>query len=295
MDAGFTCPNRDGKIGYGGCTYCYNQSFSPPTLKGKTSIHHQIQLGKKKGKFLVYFQPYTNTYADVRVLKKLYDSALKDDDALGLCVGTRPDCVPDDVLSLIQSYTEKYDVWIEYGLQSAHNKTLKLINRGHSFAQFEDAIYRTKERGILICVHVILGLPFETREDMLETIRILSALPIEGVKIHHLQVIENTNIAEDYRDGKFDTFSFDEYLSLIVDVIELLPPDIVVHRLVGDVLNSNILISPKWELPKQKILSLIERELIRRASYQGISYQSSKSSSLDSPPRHQDTKFFCSL
>lgn len=273
VDAGFTCPNRDGKIGYGGCSYCYNMSFSPPTLKREANIHHQIQVGKKAGKFLVYFQPYTNTYAEVDALKRLYDSALQDKDALGLCIGTRPDCVPDDVLSLIESYTEKYHIWVEYGLQSAHDKTLSLINRGHSFAQFEDAVYRTKERGIFICVHIILGLPGETRDDMLETIGILSHLPIDGVKIHHLQVIENTDIADDYRRGKFNTLSLSEYLVLVVDVIELLPQKIVIQRLFGEVLNSKILVSPKWELPKHEILSLVEKELIRRNSYQGARYE----------------------
>lgn len=271
VDAGFTCPNRDGKVGYGGCTYCYNPSFSPPTLRGKISISNQIQLGKrrKQGKFLVYFQPYTNTYADVETLKKLYDEALQDKEALGLCIGTRPDCVPDEVLSLLESYTEKYHIWIEYGLQSAHDRTLRLINRGHNFAQFEDAVYRTQNRNILICVHIILGLPGETREDMLETVRILSHLPINGVKIHHLQVIENTKMAEDYREGKFNTLSFNEYLSLAVDVIELLPQNVVIQRLLGDVLDESILVSPRWNLKKHEILSCIDKELVRRDSYQG--------------------------
>ena len=279
VDAGFTCPNRDGRVGYGGCTYCYNPSFSPPTLRGKISISDQIQLGKKrkKGKFLVYFQPYTNTYADVETLKKLYDEALQDKDALGLCIGTRPDCVPDEVLSLIESYTEKYHIWVEYGLQSAHDRTLYLINRGHNFAQFEDAVYRTQNRNILICVHIILGLPGETRKDMLETVRILSYLPIDGIKVHHLQVIENTKMAEDYKKGKFNTLSFDEYLSLVVDVIELLPPNIVIQRLLGDVLDESILVSPRWNLKKHEILFRIDKELIRRNSYQGAQFKPQRS------------------
>ncbi len=274
VDAGFTCPNRDGKIGYGGCTYCYNRSFSPPTLRGKASIHDQIQLGKRKkgGKFLVYFQPYTNTYADVETLKKLYDEASQDEDAVGLCIGTRPDCVPDEVLSLIQTYTEKYHIWVEYGLQSAHDRTLRLINRGHNFARFEDAVYRTQNRNIFICVHIILGLPGETRADMLETARMLSHLPIDGLKIHHLQVIENTKMAEEYKTGKFNTLSFDEYLSLVVDVLELLPQNMVIQRLLGDVLDETILVSPRWNLKKHEVLSLIDEELEKRDSYQGVKY-----------------------
>lgn len=275
VDAGFSCPNRDGKVGYGGCTYCYNPSFSPPTLRGKISISDQIQLGKKrkKGKFLVYFQPYTNTYANVETLKKLYDEALQDKNALGLCIGTRPDCVPDEVLSLLEFYTEKYHIWVEYGLQSAHDRTLRLINRGHNFAQFEDAVYRTAGRNIFICVHIILGLPSETREDMLETVKILSHLPIDGIKIHHLQVIENTKMAEDYREGKFNTLSFDEYLSLVVDVIELLPQNVVIQRLLGDVLDESILVSPRWNLKKHEVLSCIDKELVRRDSYQGAKFK----------------------
>ncbi len=274
VDAGFTCPNRDGKIGQGGCSYCYNQSFSPPTLREKKSITEQLQSGKKKkDRFLVYFQPYTNTYADVETLKKLYDEALQDRNAVGLCIGTRPDCVSDEVLSLIQSYTQKYHIWIEYGMQSAHDKTLRRINRGHNFAQFEDAVYRTQGRGIFICVHIILGLPDETRDDMLETVKILSHLPIDGIKLHHLQVIKNTQMAGEYFKKEVDTLSFDEYLPLIVDVLELLRPDIVIQRLFGEVLNSGMLISPKWGLKKHEIFSLIYKELERRNSYQGARFE----------------------
>ena len=275
VDAGFTCPNRDGKVGYGGCTYCYNPSFSPPTLREEVSILDQIQLGKRKkgGKFLVYFQPFTNTYADVNILKKLYDEALQDKDSVGLCIGTRPDCISDEILLLIESYAKSYHVWIEYGLQSAHDKTLRLINRCHSFSQFEDAVYRTQNRNIFICTHIILGLPGETREDMLETASILSHLPIDGIKIHHLQVIENTKMAKDFKKGKFNTLSFNEYLSLVVDVLELLPQNMVIQRLMGDVLDEKILVSPKWNLKKHEVLNLIDKELIRRDTNQGARYE----------------------
>ncbi|MCK4329116.1 TIGR01212 family radical SAM protein [candidate division WOR-3 bacterium] len=275
VDAGFTCPNRDGKVGYGGCTYCYNPSFSPPTLREEVSILDQIQLGKRKkgGKFLVYFQPFTNTYADVDTLKRLYDEALQDDETVGLCIGTRPDCISDEILLLIESYAKNYHVWIEYGLQSAHDKTLRLINRCHSFSQFEDAVYRTQNRNIFICTHIILGLPGETREDMLETASILSHLPIDGIKIHHLQVIENTKMAKDFKKGKFNTLSFDEYQSLVVDVLELLPQNMVIQRLMGDVLDEKILISPRWNLKKHEVLNLIDKELIRRDTYQGAMYE----------------------
>lgn len=275
VDAGFTCPNRDGKVGYGGCTYCYNKSFSPPASRKRISISEQIKRHKRRegNKFLVYFQPYTNTYADINTLKRLYDEALQDNNVVGLCIGTRPDCVPENVLSLIQTYTENYQVWIEYGLQSAHDRTLQTINRGHNFSQFKDAVYRTSNRGILICVHIILGLPGEEKEDMLETARALSDLPIDGVKVHHLQVIENTKMADDYRMGKIKTLSFNDYLSTVVELIELLPPNVVIQRLFGEVLDSDILIAPKWNLKKHEILSDIDNELIRRDTYQGARYK----------------------
>ncbi|MCK4419482.1 TIGR01212 family radical SAM protein [Candidatus Aerophobetes bacterium] len=286
IDAGFTCPNRDGKIGYGGCTYCYNPSFSPPTLvspltlplspNGRGNIYAQIKYRKalikrkKKVKFLAYFQPYTNTYAKKEVLKKLYDEALQDEDIIGLCIGTRPDCVPDEVLDLIESYARDYHIWIEYGLQSIHDKTLLRINRGHNFAQFEDAIKRTQNRGIFICVHIILGLPGETRKDMLQTAKVLAKMKVDGIKIHHLQVIKATSLAEDFKKGKFKVFSFEEYVPLICDVLELLPPNITIQRLVGEVLQDEILIAPRWNLGKHEVLSAIEQELIQRHSFQSL-------------------------
>jgi len=288
IDAGFTCPNRDGKIGYGGCTYCYNPSFSPPTLvnpvdpltsilspRGRGNVYAQIKYRKalikrkKKVKFLAYFQPYTNTYAKKEVLKKLYDEALGDEDIIGLCIGTRPDCVPDEVLDLIESYARDYHVWIEYGLQSIHDKTLLRINRGHNFAQFEDAVKRTQNRDIFICVHIILGLPGETRKGMLETAKVLAKMKLDGIKIHHLQVIRGTPLAENFEKGKFKVFSFEGYVPLICDVLELLPPSITIQRLVGEVLQDEILIAPRWNLNKHEILSAIDQELIRRNSFQG--------------------------
>ena len=286
IDAGFTCPNRNGKLGYGGCTYCYNPSFSPPILmspltlplspKGRGNIYAQIKhrkaliKRKKKVKFLAYFQPYTNTYAKKEVLKKLYDEALQDEDIIGLCIGTRPDCVPDEVLDLIESYARDYHIWIEYGLQSIHDKTLLRINRGHNFAQFEDAVKRTQNRGIFICVHIILGLPDETRKDMLQTAKALAKMKLDGIKIHHLQVIRGTKLAEDFKKGKFKVFSFEEYVPLICDVLELLPPNITIQRLVGEVLQDEILIAPRWNLGKHEVLSAIEQELIQRHSFQSL-------------------------
>lgn len=279
IDAGFTCPNRDGKIGYGGCTYCYNPSFSPPTLVEKQNVYAQIKYRKalierkKKVKFLAYFQPYTNTYAKKEVLKKLYDEALQDEDIIGLCIGTRPDCAADEVLDLIESYARNYHIWIEYGLQSIHDKTLLKINRGHNFAQFENAVKRTQNRGIFICVHIILGLPGETKKDMLQTAKVLAKMKLDGIKIHHLQAIKGTKLAEDFEKGKFKVFSFEEYVPLICDVLELLSPSITIQRLVGEVLQDEMLIAPRWNLGKHEVLSAIEQELIQRNSFQGCHYK----------------------
>ena len=280
VDGGFTCPNRDGKIGYGGCTYCYNPSFSPSILLQKSSISLQVKyrkaLLKRKGKvnkFLVYFQSYTNTYAKVKILKRLYDEAIQDKDVIGFCIGTRPDCVPDEVLDLIESYAKDYHIWLEYGLQSIHNETLLRIRRGHNFAQFEDAVKRTQGRNIFICVHIILGLPGEVKEDILKTARALAGMGIDGIKLHHLQVIKNTRIAREFSKGEFKVLSPEDYIKLVCDVLELLPARITIQRLVGEVLQDKMLVAPRWNLNKHRILSAIDQELVDRDSFQGSKFK----------------------
>lgn len=280
VDAGFTCPNRDGKIGYGGCTYCYNPSFSPPIFLQKSSISLQVKykkaLLKRKGKvnkFLVYFQSYTNTYAKVKILKRLYDEAIQDKDAIGFCIGTRPDCVPDEVLDLIESYAQDYHIWLEYGLQSIHNETLLRIRRGHNFAQFEDAVKRTQGRNIFICVHIILGLPGEAKEDILKTARALARMGIDGIKLHHLQVVKKTELVRDLQRGEFKVLSSEEYIKLVCDVLELLPARITIQRLVGEVLQDKMLVAPRWNLNKHSILSAIDQEFVDRGSFQGSKFK----------------------
>jgi len=280
IDAGFTCPNRDGKIGYGGCTYCHNPSFSPSILLQKSSISAQVEyrkaLLKRKGKvnkFLVYFQSYTNTYAKVKILKGLYDEAIQDKDVIGFCIGTRPDCVPDEVLDLIESYTQDYHIWLEYGLQSIHNETLLKIRRGHNSAQFEDAVKRTQGRNIFICVHIILGLPGEAKEDILKTARALARMEIDGIKLHHLQVIKKTELVRDFQRGEFKVLSSEEYIKLVCDVLELLPARITIQRLVGEVLQDKMLVAPRWNLNKHKILSAIDQEFVDRGSFQGSKFK----------------------
>ena len=279
VDAGFTCPNRDGRVGYEGCTYCYNPGFSPVVTFDRGDnyalmhIQEQIQRlrlkSKRKGKFLIYFQPYTNTYGSPERLMALYDVALQNEDVVGLCIGTRPDCVGDEILSLIEEYAKNYHIWLEYGLQSIHDYTLKRINRGHSFAQFEDAIDRTKGRGIFICVHIILGLPGETRTEMIETVKTLSKMGIDGIKIHHLQVIKGTMLADEFYQGKVKVFTPEEFIPLVCDMLEYLSPKIAVQRLFGEVLDEKLLIAPCWIKPKNEIFAAIEAEFLRRGSFQG--------------------------
>lgn len=283
LHAGFTCPNRDGRVGVGGCTYCINESFSPNVKETHITIKEQIEKGKafhKKRcgaeKFIAYFQSFTNTYADVETLRSCYEEALADKDIVGISIGTRPDCVTDDILSLIDSYTKKYHVWIEYGLQSIHDETLKRINRGHDYKIFLNAIDRTKKTCIRICVHVILGLHGETREDMMETADAVAGLGIHGVKLHHLYVAKNTALAEEYFRGKIQTLDMHAYIRLAADFLERIPPNITVQRLVGDT-HGDFLISPIWKASKAEITAGITKELERRGSYQGALCNMAKS------------------
>jgi len=278
VNAGFTCPNRDGKVGYGGCVYCHNPGFVPSNTDNRRSVGTQIVEGKSrlkkrgfKGKFLAYFQAYSNTYAPVDILRRLYDEALNDEDVIGLAIGTRPDCVPDDVLSLLEGYAKDHHIWIEYGLQSAHNRTLEYINRGHNYAQFEDAVKRSRNRGIYICAHIILGLPGEEKEHMYETVDRLSDLGIDGVKIHHLQVVKGTALDERFRVGEINVLSVEDYIPLVCDVVERLSLRIVIHRLIGDT-RDELLVAPRWILSKAEILSRIDREMEQRDSRQGDCY-----------------------
>ncbi|MEW6356135.1 MAG: TIGR01212 family radical SAM protein [Planctomycetota bacterium] len=275
LHAGFTCPNRDGRCGVGGCIYCVNQSFSPVAGKGNMPIREQMKKGMKflrrrsgAQKFIAYFQPFSNTYADVATLKARYDAALCDDDIVGISIGTRPDCVPDEALDLVQSYTARYEVWLEYGIQSIHEQTLRRINRGHFFDAFEDAVRRTQGRGIKICAHTILGLPGETREDMIETSRAVSDLGIDGVKLHHLYVAKGTPLHEMYDRGEVQVMSAEEYIPLVCDCLEVIRSDVAIQRLVGDT-HGGMLVAPIWPQKKSEVFAAISAELRRRDSCQG--------------------------
>ena len=275
LDAGFSCPNRDGTISSGGCIFCDDGgSFSRAHSK-LLSVEEQVFTGVetlssrfKAKKFMSYFQAYSNTYKPVEELKKIYDSSLCHKDVVGISVGTRPDCVDEKKLDLIASYTDKYETWVEYGLQSIHDRTLKFINRGHDFETFLRAYEQTKKRGINVCVHIILGLPNESREDMLETVKTLASLNVDGVKFHCLCIFPNTKLYDMYENGLVALMEEDEYIKTACDCLELLPEKTTIHRLGGNGLQA-IKVAPKWLNKKFEILNRIDDELEKRNSFQG--------------------------
>ncbi|MGD9181496.1 MAG: TIGR01212 family radical SAM protein [Desulfobacterales bacterium] len=275
IDAGLTCPNRDGTISTGGCIYCNIRGSGTGAHANGLTVTQQLRNGKKSlsrrykaKKFIAYFQSFSNTYAPLQKLKDLYEEALAVDDIVGLSIGTRPDCVDDSILDLLQNYTGHYLVWIEYGLQSARNETLAFINRGHDVQCFLDAIEKTKNRGIRICAHVILGLPHETRRDILHTAETIARLGLDGVKLHLLYVVKGTRLEALYQQGEFKCLEQHEYVDLVCDFLERIPFDIVVQRLTGDPHRSE-LAAPAWSLNKTETLKLIRTTLEERDSWQG--------------------------
>jgi len=275
LDAGFSCPNRDGTLSSGGCIFCDGSGSFSCAHDSALSVEKQLEIGieaqrKRFGaqKFFSYFQAYTNTYKPVAELEKIYNSGLFHPDVVGISIGTRPDCVDDEKLDLIASYTKDFYTWIEYGLQSVHNKSLRLINRGHDYDCFLRAYEATKARGISVCVHVILGLPNETREEMLETVEELARLGVDGVKFHCLCVPKGTKIEEMFERGEFESMSEAQYVDIICDCLEILPKTTTIHRLAGNGLKEN-LVAPLWLNNKFKTLNLIDKTLEGRGSFQG--------------------------
>jgi len=281
LDVGLGCPNRDGTISREGCAYCdpLGSGSGAYLLKG-ISVEEQVRKGiafasRRYGAhmYIAYFQSFTNTYAPVETLRALYDSALAHSGMVGLSVGTRPDCAEDEVLDLLTSYRDKVLVWVEYGLQSAHDVTLTSINRGHDSACFERAVRRTARRGLNVCAHIILGLPGESREMMRETARFLADLPIQGVKIHALYIIEGTAMARRFQEGRFRCLSREAYVDRVVDVLERLPENVVIQRLTGDPPIGVKLVAPAWTLEKGLNLRRIRERLEERDTWQGRKVQ----------------------
>ena len=275
VDAGLGCPNRAGGRTGPGCLFCDPGGSGSVGIERQSSIAAQIEQGKevmarkyKAGKFMAYFQPFSNTLAPVHQLRSLYDQALAVDDVVGLAVGTRPDCVPSDVLDLLGEYHRKSYFWLELGLQSSHDRTLRRLRRGHDYAAFAEAYSQAKSRDLNICVHVILGLPGESHEDMLATADVLAALKVDGVKLHLLHVLKNTPLGQMYAEHRIELLEMDEYVELVVDIVERLPRQTLIHRLTGDGPRDQLL-APLWSLKKWEVLNAIDAEFARRGSCQG--------------------------
>jgi radical SAM protein (TIGR01212 family) len=278
INAGFTCPNRDGSITTGGCTFCNNKAFSPSYCEPQTSIEEQIKKGlnfhkkryKKAENFLAYFQSFSNTYASLEKLKELYESALKFDEIKGLVLGTRPDCIDEEKLDYLAELNKKYFIHVEYGIESCYNQTLDRINRGHTFGKTAEAIMLTAMKEIHVGGHLILGLPGETKEMMLKQATFISKLPLNSLKLHQLQIFKNTPMEKEFEDKRadFHVFEKDEYIDFVIDFLELLSPDIFIERLAGEV-PPKYLAGPSWGLRHELLLLEIEQRMEERDSWQG--------------------------
>lgn len=281
VNAGFTCPNRDGTKGFGGCTYCNNQTFNPAYCRDDRSVTMQLEEGKRffarkypQMKYLAYFQAYTNTYGELELLKRMYEEALAVEGVVGLVIGTRPDCMPDSLLDYLEEVNRRTFLLVEYGIESADDRTLERINRGHSFACTEDAVRRTAARGIRTGGHVILGLPGESREDLIKQAERLSELPLTTLKMHQLQLIRGTRMAHEYalHPEVFHLFSADEYIDLVIDYVEHLRPDLILERFVSQS-PRELLIAPDWGLKNHEFTDRVKKRMKERDAWQGKAYR----------------------
>lgn len=280
LNAGFTCPNRNGEKGWGGCTYCNNQTFNPDYCRTDKSVTQQLEEGMRffarkypEMKYLAYFQAYTNTYGGLEALRRKYEEALAVDDVVGLVIGTRPDCMPDELLDYLAEQKERTFVLIEYGIESTSDKTLRRINRGHTWAETVDAVRRTSERGILCGGHVILGLPGETRADMVRQAEDISSLPLTTLKLHQLQLIRGTRMAREYEEKPedFHLFDVDEYMEVVIDYVERLRPDIVLERFLSQS-PKDLLVAPDWNLKNYEFNHRLWKRMRELDAYQGKKY-----------------------
>jgi len=279
LDMGFTCPNRDGTVAQGGCIYCNNDSFVPPYARSRYKMDFQIKHGIeylknrfKAEKFIIYFQAYTSTYGDAKDLERMYKEALKYDGVIGLAVGTRSDCIDEEKIEIFEKLAKEYYVSIEYGIESIYDKTLEFMNRGHNYQSVLDAIKLSKNRGIHLGTHIIVGMPTETEEEMLAMADEVSTLGIDTFKIHNLHIIKNTQLARMYQEKPFNLFSYEEYLKFIVKFLERLSPDIMLERLFTDT-PQDLLIAPKWIERHNEIIYGIRQEMERQDTWQGKYYK----------------------
>jgi hypothetical protein len=275
IDAGFTCPNRDGRLSTGGCIYCDNRTFNPTYCQQKDSITQQLEAGKQffarkypEMKYLAYFQAYTNTYASIDHLRQLYEEALSVKDVVGIVIGTRPDCVSDELLDYLEDLNRRTFLIVEYGVESANDETLQRINRGHTFEQSRMAIEKTHQRGILTGAHIILGLPGEDAQENLRQAPIISSLPIDILKIHQMQIIRGTRLAAEFERNPFHIYNVDEYIRLIANYIQRLRKDLVLERFVSQS-PKELLISPQWGLKNHEFTDLLNNYLKTHQIHQG--------------------------
>lgn len=276
IDAGFSCPNRDGTIARGGCTYCDNRTFNPSYCHKRDSVAEQLEAGKRffstkypEMKYLAYFQAYTNTYSPTSKLRAMYEEALAVKDVVGLVIGTRPDCVSNDLLDYLQELNKETFILVEYGIESANNKTLEYINRGHTFECSIDALERTHNRGIATGGHIILGLPGEDKNESIRQAKLISSLPMDILKIHQMQIIKGTLLARQYNETPFHLYSVDEYIELIAEYIQYLRQDLVLERFVSQS-PAEFLIGPKWGLKNYEFTNKLVNYLKQNGIYQGM-------------------------
>ena len=276
VNAGFTCPTREGQTGFGGCTYCNNRSFNPTYCEPQLSVRQQLEAGKKffarkypDMKYLAYFQAYTSTYAAVDRLKVMYEEALATEDVVGLVIGTRPDCMPDALLHYLEALNKHTFLIVEYGVESANNRTLERVKRGHTFECSRETIERTHQCGIRTGAHVILGLPGEDANESIRQAHIMSALPIDILKIHQMQIIRGTLLAKEYMEHTFHLYTVDEYLDVICEYVKRLRPNLVLERLVSQS-PPGLLIAPKWGLKNYEFTNLLVRKMSNEQIVQGI-------------------------
>lgn len=280
INAGFTCPNRNGDKGWGGCTYCNNQTFNPAYCKTERTVTEQLEEGKRffarkypDMKYLAYFQAYTNTYGDVKTVIGKYEEALAVNDIVGIVIGTRPDCMPNELLEYLKELNRRTFLMVEYGIESVNDATLARINRGHTYAETIDAVERTAKAGIRTGGHVILGLPGEEHDELMHQAAVLSELPLTTLKLHQLQLIRGTRMAHEYEQSPkdFHLYTADEYIDLVIDYVEHLRPDLVLERFVSQS-PKELLIAPDWGLKNYEITERIKKQMRERATYQGRLY-----------------------
>lgn len=275
LDAGFDCPNRDGTVAHGGCTFCSvagsgdfagNRVDSIP--KQFHNIKEKMHRKWKDAKYMAYFQAYTNTHAPLLVIKEKFEAALEQENVIGLSIATRPDCLPDDVVDYLAELNERTYLWVELGLQTVHERTALLVNRAHDFEAYIEGVTKLRKRGIRVCTHIINGLPLEDRDMMMETAREVAKLDVQGIKIHLLHLLKGTPMVKQYEKGMVEFLEKQEYINLVADQLEVLPPDMVVQRITGDG-PIDLMIGPMWSANKWEVLNGIDAELERRSSWQG--------------------------